>query len=306
MRDAGLSDTTRLTPDVARELAFRSSVRVILAGSVRLLGDRQYAILLRVTDADSENAVLSVTGQASDNDLIPRVQELARRVRRGLGDRRGAIEANKPLVQVATPSFAAYRKYVTAVQLTESADFAGSNRLIREALALDPSFAAAWALMSANYANASRIPDSSRLALTEALRATPTAFAICFGTDWRPTRPCAIRYDLVDAVRWYDLYLAQDPGSSSGHNERGTYLFSLGRYEEALPEFERAAALEPFGPAQAQIPLFNQVVALLALGRHGPAQEKTRQLTDRSPSTPCCSFCRQPRNGAPRKAWRQP
>ena len=273
-RDAGLADTSQLTTDVARELAVRSSVRAVLSGSVRPLGSRQYALVLRVTDAESGNTVLSVSGEASDTNLVPRVQDLARQVRRGLGERRGAIEANKPLVQVATPSFEAYRKYVGAVDLAEKADFAGSNRLVREALALDTAFAAAWGLMSSNYSNA-RIPDSSRMALTRALR-HPERLRDLQRYRLEADAAYAIRYDLADAVRWLDLYLRQDPQNGSSHNERGTYLYSLGRHEEALRDFERAAELQKFG---IQIPLFNQVVTLLALGREEDARSVTRRLT---------------------------
>jgi serine/threonine-protein kinase len=273
-RDAGLPDTSHLTTDVARELAVRSSVRAVLSGSVRPLGSRRYALVLRVTDAESGNTVMSVSGEAADSNLVLRVQDLARQVRRGLGERRGAIEANKPLVQVATPSFEAYRKYVSAVDLAKKADFAGSNRLAREALALDTAFAAAWVLMNSNYSNA-RFPDSMRMALTRALR-HPERLRDLQRYRLEADAAYAIRYDPADAVRWFDLYLRQDPQNGSSHNERGTYLYALGRYEEALRDFEQATKLQKF---DLQIPLFNQVSTLLALGREDDARSVTRRLT---------------------------
>jgi tetratricopeptide (TPR) repeat protein len=54
---------------------------------------------------------------------------------------------------------------------------------------------------------------------------------------------------------------------------------SLGRYDDALAEFSRAIALEPFGPAQAQGSLFNQIVTLLALGREADATTAAGNLT---------------------------
>jgi hypothetical protein len=271
---AGLPDTSQLTTDLARELAVRSSVRAVLSGSVRPLGSHRYALVLRVTDSESGNTVLSVSGDAADTNLVARVQDLARRVRRGLGERRGAIETNKPLVQVATPSFEAYRKYVAAAELAAKGDIVGSNRLAREALALDTAFAAAWGLMSSNYSNA-RFPDSSRWALTRALQ-YPERLRDLQRYRLEADAAYAIRYDLADAVRWYDLALRQAPQNGTAHNERGTYLYALGRHEEALHEFQRAAELQPFG---IQIPVFNQVVSLLALGRLEDARTATRRLT---------------------------
>ena len=88
-----------------------------------------------------------------------------------------------------------------------------------------------------------------------------------------------VNYDLPAAVRWYELHLEHAPQSANGHNNRGVYLSSLGRYEEALEEFRTATRLEPFGPPQAQVQLFNQVAMLLALGRSHEAAQVGRQLT---------------------------
>ena len=122
MREAGLVDTAHLTSALARELAVRSSVRTILSGSVLPVAAGRYSIVLRVADVDSGRTLVTVARAASDQDLVRTVQDAARELRHGLGERRAAIAANKPLVQVATPSFAAYRKYVEAVELSERGD----------------------------------------------------------------------------------------------------------------------------------------------------------------------------------------
>ena len=277
MRDAGLADTVPLTPSMARELAFRSSVRAILSGSVRAVGPGRHAIVIRVLDAESGKPLLSASGAATDMDLVTKVQELGRQIRRGLGERRSAVAANKPLTEVATPSFEAYRKYVDAVSLGYKGDVGNSNRLLREALALDTAFAAAWASLSVNYAIA-READSSRLALEEALK-RPDRLSVAQRYRLEAEAAYRFRYDLPAAVRWYDLHLTYAPQSISGHNNRGVYLSSMGRYEEALNEFRTAARIDPFGPAQGQIYLFNEAAMLLAMGRLDQAAEVSTQLT---------------------------
>ena len=277
MRDAGLPDTAPLTVDLARELAFRSSVRAILTGSIQSVRPSQYSIVVRVIDAETGNALLSATEGATDQDLVSKAQSLGRQVRRRLGDRRRDIESNKPLAQVATPSFAAYRKYVDALTLANQGDVDGSNRLLREALALDTAFAAAWASLSVNYAIA-RDVDSSRLALEEALK-RPDRLNVAQRYRLEADAAYRLNYDLPAAVRWYELHLTHAPQSISGHNNRGVYLSSMGRYEEALKEFQTAVRINPFRPAQSQIQLFNEVAMLLALGRLEKAAEVTGQLT---------------------------
>jgi serine/threonine-protein kinase len=276
MRDAGLPDTASLNDALARELAVRSSVRTVLGGSVLPVTAGRYSIVLRVTDADSGRTLLTVTRAATDRDLIPEVQSAARQVRRDLGERRAAIAANKPLVEVATPSFPAYRKYVEAVELSVRGEPAASNRLLQDALALDTGFASAWATMATNY-QAMRNLDSAGLALAEALR-RPGRLADAQRYRLEADAAYAVRYDIPAAVRWYDLLLQIAPRSVSAHNNRAVLLYSLGRYQEALAGFRRTEELDLFGVEQAQIEIFNQAVTLLALGRDAEAAVTARKL----------------------------
>ena len=277
MRDAGLPDSAPVTVDLAQELAFRSSVRAILTGSIQSVGPGQYSIVARVIDAENGKALLAATEAASDQDLVSKAQELGQQVRRRLGERRSEIESNKPLTQVATPSFEAYRKYVDALSLTGKADAEGSNRLLREALALDSGFASAWASMSINYAMA-RDADSSRLSLLEALK-RPSRLNSAQRYRLEAEAAYRVHYDLPAAVRWYDLHIEHAPQSMGGYNNRGVYLSSMGRYEEALDGFRLAASIDPFGPGHGQAFIFNQVAMLLALGRPDEANAVSQRLT---------------------------
>jgi tetratricopeptide (TPR) repeat protein len=277
MRDAGLPDSASLTFDRARELALRSSVRAILTGNVQAIGPGHYSIVVRAIDAEEGKEILTATESATDRDLVSKAQELGRQIRRGLGERRSEIESNKPLTQVATPSFEAYRKFVDAMSLNNRGDTEGSNRLLREALALDTAFAGAWVFMSANYALA-RETDSSRLALLEALK-RPDRLNTAQRYRLEGDAAYQLRYDLPGAVTWYKLYLEHAPQSGGGYNNLGVYLASLGRYEEALDAFRTSASLNPFGPAQVQIQLSNVAAMLLALGRNEEAARTAQQLT---------------------------
>jgi tRNA A-37 threonylcarbamoyl transferase component Bud32/tetratricopeptide (TPR) repeat protein len=277
MRDAGLSDTAALTTVRARELAVRSSVRAVLSGSVLPVGPGRYSIVLRVAEADSGRTLVSATGAGSDQDLVPAVEKVAREIRHGLGERESALRANKPLIRVATPSFEAYRKYVEAGQLNEKGDLAAGQRLLREAIALDTGFASAWASIGLSQLTMRNL-DSAGAALAEALR-RPDRLSDEVRYMLEAESAYALRYDIASAIRWYDLLLEIAPRSISGHNDRGIYLYSLARYDEALAEFSYSVALMPFGPAQAQGSLFNRMVTLLALGRGDDAEATAGKLT---------------------------
>lgn len=277
LRSAGKGATAHVTPEIARELAYRSSVRAVLVGSVSRLGRTSYSVVLQVLDAETGSDIVSVAGAAADSNIVTSVQRLARAVRERLGERRDAIQANLPLNQAATPSFEAYRLYVDGVKLQETGDGVGSNRVLREALALDTGFASAWHVIGWNYLN-DRMLDSARVAFAEALK-RPDRLGVPRRYRVEADAAYAIRYDLPAAVRACDLYLQHFSRSYSVLNNRGLYLLALGRYEDALQDFERAVAVHPLGPRQAQIQLLNEVATLITLGRVSDARSAARDLT---------------------------
>ncbi|MDQ3998237.1 MAG: tetratricopeptide repeat protein, partial [Gemmatimonadota bacterium] len=236
-----------------------------------------YSIVLSVVDAEDGSTILSAPGAAQDGSLITTVQQLARQIRMGLGERRNAIDATRPLEQVATPSFAAYRKYVEALRLQSGGDGRGSNRLLREALALDSGFASAWITMGWNYSN-ERMLDSAREAFRQALARRSRLSDI---ERYRLEADAAyvVDYDIEAAVRGYDLYLAAAPNSVRGHNNRGNSLVALGRYEDALDSFERAVKAHPFGRRHVPLQAANEAATLLALGRVADAERAARDVT---------------------------
>ncbi len=276
MRLANVPETTHVGPQLARELAYRSAVRAVVAGGVSRMGGANYSIVLHVVDAADGHDIMSVAGAASDSNLVTTVQRLARQVREGLGERRSAVEANVSLSQAATPSFAAYRRYVEGVELQDKGDALGSNRVLREALALDTGFASAWYLIGWNYLD-DRFLDSARLAFAEALR-RPDRLGLPRRYRVEGDVAYATRYDLPGAVRSYDLFLDYAPRSFTALNTRGLYLLALGRYEDALRDFERGVQVHPFGRAQAQMQLANQAATLVALGRIPAARDAVRDL----------------------------
>ena len=158
----------------------------------------------------------------------------------GLGERRASIEATVPLYQAATPSFAAFRLYIEGLRLQTRGDGRGSNRLLREAIALDTGFASAWLSMGWNYLN-DRTLDSARWAFG---RAKQLESRLADLQRYRLDADVAytLNYDLPAAINAYDLFLAESPRSWAAYNNRGSYLMALGRYEDALESFERAVA----------------------------------------------------------------
>ncbi|AHG90389.1 protein kinase [Gemmatirosa kalamazoonensis] len=281
LRASGRPETTRVNVDLARELAERSSVRAVVTGNVETAGDG-YRLVVRVVDHDAGKEIATASAVASADSVVPVVQRLGHALREQLGERRSELERNQVLLDIATPSLPAYRRYVDALARKESGDVAGSNRLLRDAVALDTGFAAAWALMGLNYIEARNL-DSARLTLSEALR-RPQRLSTAQSYRLKADAAYAIDRDLTSAVKWYTQYLSLVPNSVGGRSNRGLYMYMLGRYEDALADFDSAAANNPFGRDQDPPMVINAADMLMALGRPDRAAERARA---RSPaSTP--------------------
>ncbi|MBV9879299.1 MAG: protein kinase [Gemmatirosa sp.] len=276
LRAAGYADTTRVNVDLARQLAFRSSVRAVITGSV-VAAPAGYALSVRAVNAENGRPIASAETTTPADSMIPAVQRLGRSLREQLGERRSDLEANQLLLDIATPSMDAYRKYVEGLARQRTGDVAGSTRLLHEAVSLDTAFAAAWALMGLDFVQL-RDLDSARVAYRQALR-WPARLSKAQRYRLLADAAYAVDRNVNEAIRWYDAYLALTPGSIGGHNNRGLYLLMLGRYEEALGEFESAEANNPFGPDQGQAAIINITETLVALGRLDRARAKAAELT---------------------------
>ena len=276
MRLAGVAETTHVDAKLARQLAFRSAVRAIVVGSVQPIGDNRYSVAVHLVRADDGRDLRSVATAATEQELVSAIGGAVRELRRYLGEHRKAIEATLPLREAATPSFRAYQKYVEAAIRAQRGNPAGSTALLREAIAIDPQFASAWALMGVNYFAAQQL-DSAQLAFGRAL-AMPGRLTVAQQYRLRGDVAYTIDYDIPAAIKWYGLYLAEYPRSVGGRSNRALYRSAVGDYEGAVADLRDAIRANPFGPAQAQTSVFNLAVMLVSLGRVDEAQLVARDL----------------------------
>jgi tetratricopeptide (TPR) repeat protein/predicted Ser/Thr protein kinase len=273
LQSAGKPENSRVDAELAKELAYRSAVRAVLEGKIGQLG-RGYSVVLRVVDAESLNVIVAESAVAKNqDDLIPTLGRLAEKLRAGLGERRNAIRATRPMFEVATPSFEAYRLFVHAWDLNDNSAPREAILVSREAIALDPDFALAWVGVGTGFWNSNQ-PDSALAAFDEALS--------------RPQRLTMVQRRFVEAMRAntegdlkgaltaYDGLLRHNPTGPAALMNRGVVLNGLGRLEEALESTRMAGRASPFGATQGM--RNNEVVDLCDLGRLDEARAVTPYL----------------------------
>jgi serine/threonine-protein kinase len=161
--------TTRVTEDIARELAVRSSVRTLIAGDVIETGST-YVITARLEQADSVAVLTTVAKQAKSADgIVQAVESMAHELRSVIHENPNAIRSTKSLALVRTGSFDAVRHWTNAVWLINvRKDQLGAIAELRAALGFDPDFAAAWGALGVAYGNAGEY-DSAKVCLQKSL-----------------------------------------------------------------------------------------------------------------------------------------
>jgi len=137
----------RLTPDLARDVAAREGITLVLEGEVRSVGTK-----LMLTASVIETASGDVIGGAVETvndstDVLAAIRRLSDRVRRGIGESTASIQSAGSLWSLTTSSLPALRKHVAASRAYWRGDFQTAATLLTEATALDPEFAHAHLLL---------------------------------------------------------------------------------------------------------------------------------------------------------------
>src|SRR5688572_21046126 len=151
--------TTAIDLALAREMASRNAIKAIVDGQITgVAGNGGYIVTLRLVTADSLKELASFTETADDTrGLIEAIDKLSRALRGKIGESLKDVNAAPSLAEVTTASFEALRKYTEAdrAEITDG-DRPRAIRLLREAVAIDSTFAEAWRRLAIVQANAGR------------------------------------------------------------------------------------------------------------------------------------------------------
>ena len=274
---AGKPDTLRLTPQLAREIAYRGTVRTVLEGEIARLGDR-YSVTLRVADVEENKQVATLSDVAGSKDaLIPVLTRLGQGVRERLGEAPEAIRTTRGGEwPVATPSFEAYCRWAEGLRIFNDGDYAGALKLHREALALDPGFGVAWASVGFDFMGLG-MSDSALLSMEEASRhpqsLTPAYRLLNEGRVlwWRGDARSAM--DIFERVT--RLYPGSVEARFAFNYEYGIFA-AQGRLQEAFEADTRWREQEVFGSTPLSRSI--RVSALVVLGRLPEARAQAQGL----------------------------
>jgi len=269
---------TRIDENVASEIAVREGVKGVLASSVAQVGS-VYQLTARLIDPASNAVVWSESVQAEDKSgVLPALDELATRVRRGLGESLRMVSAQHlPLPQATTASLDALKLFADAD--TEDGDT--KIRLLEEAVALDPDFAIAHATLGVLYYmqsdRATRMKGEEHitkaLGLLDRLSFRERLLITALAEDARGDRDAA--------VAAYNAYLRAYPDDSDVWFRLGwTYMAALAQYEQGAEAFRHVIDIYP----RAVGALINLASCYSGLGQDQEARDAYERAFAQSPA----------------------
>ncbi len=280
------TDVDRVDDALAREIAEREGIKVVLAPSISRVGDR-YALTAVIQEVSSGTALQSQIVQARRRaDVLNALDDLTKRVRRNLGETMAAIsQRSKSLVEVTTGSLPALKQYSLAIQKHREGNLQEARVYYENALRIDSTFTAARASLGmlhfemAGWVEGFDREKGKRLLarvidnvgdLTEKEKYGILAFYAQ-----------AIENDLEKAAGYQKTLLALYPDYSAAHNNLGRVYQAMGRYRDAISEYQQAIRLDPY-----LMPSYNSlaILYLYQLVEPDSALTWTRRQIARNPN----------------------
>jgi tetratricopeptide (TPR) repeat protein/tRNA A-37 threonylcarbamoyl transferase component Bud32 len=266
---------------LATDLARREGIKAIITGEITSLGSG-YSLAARVINANTGVTLVPIRETASDaSQLISAVDKLSKALREKVGESLGRIRSSQRLEQVTTSSFEALRLYTEATEKHGNGDSEGAIPLLRQAVAVDSTFAMAWRKLAVVLPQA--LPGSGEEAMNAAKRAY----------QYRDRLPPVERGlteayyheivteddEKVEAA--YRAALAADPDEPTALNNLGLKLNSQGRAADAEVLLRHLVAT-----SQIQSGLLNLAQSLSLQGKDSASDSVLAELRRRNPASP--------------------
>jgi serine/threonine protein kinase/tetratricopeptide (TPR) repeat protein len=170
------TDLSRIDEALGREICQRENVHILLASTIRQSGDR-FQITVRALQAETSELLFVESEQfAREEELFDSVDDLAKRVRKDLGESTSsAKDGTLPLAKVTTRSLEALQLYSRGLDALFYGHTEDAQVLFQNALELDPDFAMAHRHLANVYLTAgNRAKEYEHLARAYRLRESVT------------------------------------------------------------------------------------------------------------------------------------
>jgi tetratricopeptide (TPR) repeat protein/tRNA A-37 threonylcarbamoyl transferase component Bud32 len=264
----------RLDAATAREVATRAGASAVLNGRIASAGTG-YVVSMNLSSASTGSTLASVQGSADGPvDLLTTVDKLTRKLRGQMGESLKEVQQAVPLERATTSSLPALRKYTEAVKASDvEGDYDAAIRALREAVALDSTFALGWRKLAVALARGLYSPASVDSALVQAVRYAdrlPDREKYLILGYYYQSGPHA---DRAKAIANYQRAYLADSGNWTVANNLANAYQSGRQFDSVVRYLGRAYQLRPNVPSAASL-----AGALVFAGQADSADRLLRSL----------------------------
>ncbi len=239
----GKPSDTHLTPEVAREICQRSSVKALITGSIANVGS-QFLVTLAAVNTVSNDTLAEVQDRAASKDqVLKALDSTASQMRQKLGESLVSIQKfDKPLEQATTSSLEALKSYSLGDQKHAAGDDLNAIPFYKHAIELDSNFAMAYARLAVVYSNYGQM-NASKPYLDKAFELKDRAS--------EPERLYIAAHHYTDTGQLekskatYELYKQTYPGDITPHVNLSITYINLGEFDKALANAQEAMRIDP-------------------------------------------------------------
>jgi tetratricopeptide (TPR) repeat protein len=238
--------STKLTPELARELCQRTSSKAYLAGSIGSLGS-EYVLGLKAVNCQNGDALAQeqVTA-ASKEKVLDALGEAASKLRAELGESLATVQKfDVPLEKETTSSLEALKAFSLGAKAGDEKGPAAALPYDQRAIELDPNFAMGYRAVGIEYLNLGEVTRASEYA-TKAFQLRE------HGSEREKLVITATYYltvtgELDKAAQTYQQQIESYPRDDGAHLGLGAVYGSQGQYERAAEAYRQSLRLAPDG-----------------------------------------------------------
>jgi serine/threonine protein kinase/predicted Zn-dependent protease len=244
LRYAGRSRNERITPELARDLCQRAGSNAMLQGSISSIGSH-YAIELKAVNCQNEEVLAEEQKEANSREqVLTKLRDAGVSMRSKLGESLASIQKYEiPVQQATTPSLEALQAYSAGLQAKQSRGDDEALPLLKRAVAIDPNFAMAHAVLGMLYSNL----DDTALGSEHARKAYELRDRVTerekfyVDSSYYNMATGELQKEIEVYEQWRQAY-PRDPGP---YRKLAYCEGFLGQYEKAAAGYRQALALEP-------------------------------------------------------------
>ena len=229
---------------MAREISLRDGeIPMFALGRIDRVGTK-YALNVTVNDPGTGASIVRASVDVANLEtVLESVRILAGKIRTAIGEDRRQVSADAQLEKVTTGSLEALQAYTRGAALVSERRWAAAELPLREAIRIDPGFAAALITLADCVNNQHRpkgeyLPFAERaFQLSEGLPPREKYFVV--GSYY------ALSGELEKSIPAFEALVREHPSDFYGVTNLVNAYHDTGRYREEIPLLSRRAALRP-------------------------------------------------------------